>query len=202
MALRTVAELRASYYESFEDVRREFDASIAAHVESPIEELMVWGLLNCHGCFTYQSWYTTGASLLPGHDHDKDTFYIETDSSVMSWPRLIYLQPTVRVGEERYRLDVAIEQYSRHFPNARVFVAVECDGHDFHERTKEQAERDKRRDRDLQSIGWTIARFTGSEIVRDPVAAARQASDLTTTILQRRVDAENEIYQARLLKER
>jgi uncharacterized protein DUF559 len=43
-------------------------------------------------------------------------------------------------------------------------VVVECDGHDFHEKTKEQAARDKSRDRDMLAQGYRVLRFTGSEI--------------------------------------
>ena len=46
-------------------------------------------------------------------------------------------------------------------------IGVECDGHDFHEKTKEQAARDKKRDRDLQALGYRVLRFSGSEIYRD-----------------------------------
>ena len=46
-------------------------------------------------------------------------------------------------------------------------IAVECDGHNYHERTKEQAAHDRRRDRHLQRHGWHVMRFTGSEIFRD-----------------------------------
>lgn len=46
-------------------------------------------------------------------------------------------------------------------------IAVECDGHNYHERTKEQATHDRRRDRHLQRHGWHVMRFTGSEIFRD-----------------------------------
>lgn len=49
-----------------------------------------------------------------------------------------------------------------------VAIAVELDGHAFHERTKEQAARDKKRDRALLSKGWTVVRYTGSEVVKDP----------------------------------
>lgn len=49
---------------------------------------------------------------------------------------------------------------------------VELDGHDFHERTKEQASRDKKRDRDLAAIGLPVIRFTGSDIYKDPVKHA------------------------------
>lgn len=52
-------------------------------------------------------------------------------------------------------------------------LAIEVDGHDFHERTRAQAQRDKLRDRWLQARGWRVLRFTGSEIIyRDAAAAA------------------------------
>lgn len=51
-------------------------------------------------------------------------------------------------------------------------IVVECDGHDFHERTKEQAERDRRRDREMQSAGYRVFRFTGREIYRDAFKCA------------------------------
>lgn len=55
-------------------------------------------------------------------------------------------------------------------PNGKILakVAAECDGHDFHERTKEQAAHDKKRDRYLVSRGVQVMRFTGSEIWRSP----------------------------------
>lgn len=53
-------------------------------------------------------------------------------------------------------------------------VVVECDGHDFHERTKEQARHDKQRDRTMQRDGLTVFRFTGSEIYSDPEVCARE----------------------------
>lgn len=57
----------------------------------------------------------------------------------------------------------------------RHFAVVECDGHEFHERTKEQAERDRSRDRAVQAMGWRIIRFTGSELYRDaPMLVTRE----------------------------
>jgi very-short-patch-repair endonuclease len=47
---------------------------------------------------------------------------------------------------------------------ASTFRSVECDGHNFHERTKEQASHDKQRDRRLAAAGITTLRFTGSDI--------------------------------------
>jgi very-short-patch-repair endonuclease len=47
---------------------------------------------------------------------------------------------------------------------------IECDGHDFHEKTKQQVAYDKKRDRDLQALGFRVLRFSGSEIYKDPKA--------------------------------
>lgn len=44
---------------------------------------------------------------------------------------------------------------------------IECDGHDFHEKTKEQAKYDKQRERYLVSLGYKVLRFSGSEIISD-----------------------------------
>lgn len=77
---------------------------------------------------------------------------------------------------DRYRLDfLAIyKPANRRKPK---FVAVECDGHDFHERTRAQAERDRSRDRDMAMHGYGVLRFTGSEIARDAVACAAQVAE-------------------------
>jgi len=59
----------------------------------------------------------------------------------------------------------------------RSFCVVECDGHEFHERTKEQAVRDRKRDRRLQAKGYRVFRFTGSEIYKDPLVPVQEIFD-------------------------
>lgn len=56
-------------------------------------------------------------------------------------------------------------------------LVIECDGHDFHERTKEQASRDKSRDRSFVLEGYDCFRFTGSEIWKDPLGCADQITE-------------------------
>lgn len=56
-------------------------------------------------------------------------------------------------------------------------LVVECDGHNFHERTKEQAARDRSKDRKATLAGYDCFRFTGSEIWRDPWGCAEQITD-------------------------
>lgn len=56
-------------------------------------------------------------------------------------------------------------------------LIIECDGHNFHERTKEQAAKDRSKDRSATLSGYEFMRFTGSEIWRDPWGCAEQVSD-------------------------
>jgi very-short-patch-repair endonuclease len=56
-------------------------------------------------------------------------------------------------------------------------VAIEIDGHDYHERTKAQARHDRRRDRWLAQHGWLVLRYTGSEVFRDPDRLVRELVD-------------------------
>lgn len=71
----------------------------------------------------------------------------------------------------KYRVDFLITSSVLKGFTPRTYVTkkvvVECDGHDFHDKTKEQAQRDKKRDRDLQAAGCHVFRFTGSEIWGD-----------------------------------
>lgn len=66
----------------------------------------------------------------------------------------------------KYRADFLID--------AHKLVVVECDGHDFHERTKDQAAHDRSRDRWLTENGYIVLRFTGSEIWKDSISCAQQ----------------------------
>lgn len=75
-----------------------------------------------------------------------------------------------------YRIDWAVQLKGEKKNTSDLFF-IECDGHDFHERTKEQAERDRRKDRLIQQAGIPIMRFTGREIYRSPAACATQVID-------------------------
>lgn len=84
-------------------------------------------------------------------------------------------------------------------------VVVECDGHDFHERTPEQAERDKSRDRFMVAQGLTVMRFTGRELTRDAGKCAQEVLSFLfgfdvserTKKVQARRDAEARRIRAR-----
>ncbi len=48
-----------------------------------------------------------------------------------------------------------------------IDLIIECDGHNFHEKTKEQVIKNNKRDRDLLSNGYQVLHFSGSEIFND-----------------------------------
>lgn len=81
-----------------------------------------------------------------------------------------------------YRVDFLLLFYGG------VKIVVECDGHEWHERTPEQAERDKTRDRFLQAQGYLVFRFTGREIWRDPIRCAREVWGAAQAEWSRRLD--------------
>jgi very-short-patch-repair endonuclease len=65
-------------------------------------------------------------------------------------------------------------------------IVVECDGHDYHERTSEQAQHDKSRDRALASLGYTVVRFTGSEIFNRAAECAWEISELLAGLIDKK----------------
>lgn len=93
--------------------------------------------------------------------------------------------PQARLRPLPYRVDflVLLNPRGRH-PTIPTLV-IECDGHDYHERTKEQASRDRKRDRDIQNLGVPILRFTGSEIWRDAAECAAQVDVFGARMLER-----------------
>lgn len=53
-------------------------------------------------------------------------------------------------------------------------IIVECDGHDFHEKTKKQVEYGNNRDFDLKNAGYEVIHFSGSQIYKDPFLCAEK----------------------------
>lgn len=73
----------------------------------------------------------------------------------------IYFEVQAKI--DKYTVDFLIQV------DENKYIVIECDGHEFHEKTKEQAKHDKERDRFLQKEGYPVYRFTGSEIFNNPL---------------------------------
>ena len=89
---------------------------------------------------------------------------------------LLLQQLPVSTPAARYRLDFALMH-----PGNGVFLAIEVDGREFHDRTTEQGRRDRQRDRALTAAGWTVVRFSGSEIFRDAARCVREVLSLASS---------------------
>ena len=76
-----------------------------------------------------------------------------------------------------YRIDFLFSIKNIQTGKYKNFI-VELDGHDFHEKTKEQAKRDKEKDRFLISEGYTVIRFTGSEIYNNSFEKINEFLDI------------------------
>jgi len=96
---------------------------------------------------------------------------IVTDGTGPDAPSLS-VTPQYRVG--RFTVDFRIE-YADTYSEKRAVCLVECDGHDFHDRTKKQAARDKARDRKIAAVtNVSMLRFTGSELYQDAIGCANE----------------------------
>lgn len=124
------------------------------HIGSPIEQLFIIGIgLVCAYNLTH---------MLSSREFG-------------SQDRTLYVIPQWKI--DSYHVDFALRYESRD-----KIVCVELDGHEFHDRNERQRRYEKQRDRYLTKSGYKVLHFTGSEIVKDPCAAALEAFVLATDL--------------------
>lgn len=128
-----------------------------AKCESPIEKII------------FTSIYTNASEFFEVYvaTSKEDAEIITTDS------RRDYVLIEPQWHWTAFRCDFRISTF-RFWDNRKASVIVECDGHEFHEKTKEQAQRDKSRDRQFLLAGMSVLRFTGSEIWKNPTVCTAQ----------------------------
>lgn len=79
----------------------------------------------------------------------------------------------------KYRIDFVIDFMIKFIERGREWLetiekidfpklGIEIDSHLWHEKTKEQVQYHKERERFLIANGWKLLRFTGSEVFKDP----------------------------------
>jgi very-short-patch-repair endonuclease len=139
--------------------------------ESPIEDMLCLAIMVHLKLSPYGSYGPAGMSLIDFVDWVRDQY--EARGSVY------FAAPQVNV--DRFRMDFLVAYIDSGAARFGI-VGVECDGHSFHERTPEQALRDKSKDRDLLSAGIPIIRFTGREIYSDPGACANEALSMAARV--------------------
>ncbi len=112
-------------------------------------------------------------------DEYRQTVVEAEDANYPSLFALVPALPIDRVGE----VDLAI--FIPSYRKRRPIVIVECDGHQFHERTVEQASNDRRRDRVLARYGIPVLRFTGTDVLRGSEEFAQEIVDFISDRLSR-----------------
>jgi very-short-patch-repair endonuclease len=129
---------------------------ILLETESPIEAMFLSALFE-EGAFD-------DAAFRQGHAHKWFGYLLER-TEICAQYRI-----------DNYRCDFAL--WHNHRNGTMTRILIECDGHEFHDRTKEQAQRDKSRDRHLTAKGWRVLRFTGSEIYRNAEKCAEEVAQI------------------------
>lgn len=96
------------------------------------------------------------------------------DGDPCPYPVGLHIEPQVQISD--YRVDFLVSY--RIVAAAEVVLAViELDGHAFHDRDKVQRSYEKRRDRELQRLGYMVLHFTGSDVVADPIRCGFEVLD-------------------------
>lgn len=85
----------------------------------------------------------------------------------------LFIQQPITVDKHHYRIDFellvdTIDNYPMSNSSTATRIFIELDGHDFHEKTKEQVAHDKKRERDLSDKCDALLRYSGSEVYQDP----------------------------------
>lgn len=146
--------------------------------KSPIERLFLLSFLEreCLGFFHY---FFCREERLPFEYPDpKSEIADESEATIDYYGCEMKLIPQFRITEF-FTVDFLI-----YIPSRNVKLVIECDGHDFHEKTKEQAIHDKKRDRKLITNGFLILRFTGSEIYNNRNGVINEVFHLLLRLIQ------------------
>lgn len=70
--------------------------------------------------------------------------------------------------------DYPDDGYCKYRGKEHLKLVVECDGHDFHEKTKEQVRHNNERNYNLEMEGYSVLHFSGSQIFDDPLKCAEE----------------------------
>jgi very-short-patch-repair endonuclease len=141
-------------------------AKLYGIVDSPVEMVLGTALFERFSTL-YQSWWCRVYS---------DSEYRKSlNEKTLNEGSLIAIVPQFNINAVG-RVDFAI--FLPRLQPGSPLVVIECDGHEFHERTPEQASKDKRRDRSLTAMGIPVFRFTGADILRDAKNVAYEVADL------------------------
>lgn len=96
--------------------------------------------------------------------------YLRTDNKKNIF---LFSQAPIKIEDKRYVVDFLFEEdeFVNKF-NTNKKIIIECDGYEFHQKTKEQVQHDNEREYKLKMAGYEVIRFSGSQIYNNPLKCA------------------------------
>ena len=97
-----------------------------------------------------------------------------TLQEIVGFNFVIESQYPIECENKKYYSDFAICHYECFHDDLKedFRLIIECDGYEFHQKTKEQVEKDNNREYDIKMQGFEILRFSGKEIYNDAMGCA------------------------------
>ena len=92
-------------------------------------------------------------------------------------------QMTIEDNHKTYRADFGINIYD--FKDDEIVFVVECDGYEFHQKTKEQVKHDNEREMRLKLLGYDVLRFSGTQIYENPMKCANDIIDFAISKIKK-----------------
>ena len=97
----------------------------------------------------------------------------------------LFSQKKINVNGKKYYIDFEFDCndyltnmiFKDEIKNKNYKLAIECDGYEFHKKTKEQVQKDNEREFDLKMAGYDILRFSGTQIYNNPMKCAKDTYD-------------------------
>ena len=85
----------------------------------------------------------------------------------------LFSQAEIITNNKKYIADFLFEtdEFVNKF-NTNKKIVIECDGYEFHQKTKEQVQYDNEREFDLKMAGYEVLRFSGTQIFNNPIKCA------------------------------
>lgn len=112
-----------------------------------------------------------------------DQIYIhENDDACVN----IFPQVEINCRSKKYRVDFLYNNqigkdfckaHNKKFLAPDINIVVECDGHEFHQKTKKQVVSDNERQTELQLLGYDVIRFSGTQIYENPLKCVEKVYD-------------------------
>lgn len=143
------------------DYANTYDEIIEQGITSPPEQLFYACWIN------HPSYHETFISLFP--QKKIGSFFMDFETSIIS-----YFINNTRLENETLK-----EIWS-----ACPLVGIEIDGHEWHEKTKEQVAKDKKRERYIVSQGYRVFRFSAKQVLDDVCSSCNEIFDFCVPILE------------------